>query len=84
VGVGDLTRGGSESDAEEIRHGTSIAGCRCSTAALARATTTFAQKNIGDVHLTWENESHTKVKEADRVRWRSLFPPISVLAQAGG
>jgi sulfate transport system substrate-binding protein len=26
---------------------------------------TFAQKKIGDVHLTWENEAHLEVKEAD-------------------
>ena len=28
------------------------------------ATTTFAQKKIGDVHLTWENEAHLEVKES--------------------
>jgi len=26
---------------------------------------TFAQKLIGDVHLTWENEAHLEVKEAE-------------------
>ena len=26
------------------------------------ATTTFAQKKIGDVHLTWENEAHLEVR----------------------
>ena len=34
------------------------------------ATTTFAQKGVGDVHLTWENEAHREVQEA-RERWRS-------------
>lgn len=29
------------------------------------ATMTFAQKKIGDVHLTWENEAHLEVKEAE-------------------
>ena len=29
------------------------------------ATTTFAQKEIGDVHLTWENEAHFEVQEAE-------------------
>ena len=34
-------------------------------AAARGATMTFAQKGIGDVHLTWENEAHLEVKEAD-------------------
>lgn len=34
-------------------------------AAARGATMTFAQKKIGDVHLTWENEAHLEVKEAD-------------------
>ncbi len=34
-------------------------------AAARSATMTFAQKRIGDVHLTWENEAHLEVKEAD-------------------
>jgi sulfate transport system substrate-binding protein len=34
-------------------------------AAARGATMTFAQKHIGDVHLTWENEAHLEVKEAD-------------------
>ena len=28
------------------------------------STVTFAQKHIGDVHLTWENEAHLEVEEA--------------------
>ncbi len=34
-------------------------------AAARGATMTFAQKGIGDVHLTWENEAHLEVKEAE-------------------
>ena len=33
-------------------------------AAARGATMTFAQKKIGDVHLTWENEAHLEVTEA--------------------
>jgi sulfate transport system substrate-binding protein len=33
-------------------------------AAARGATMTFAQKRLGDVHLTWENEAHLEVKEA--------------------
>src|SRR5262249_2515301 len=28
------------------------------------STITFAQRNVGDVHLTWENEAHLEVQEA--------------------
>ena len=35
------------------------------------ATTTFAQKEIGDVHLTWENEAWLEVRESgDKLRNR--------------
>jgi sulfate transport system substrate-binding protein len=34
-------------------------------AAARGATMTFAQKGIGDVHLTWENEAHLEVQEAN-------------------
>jgi sulfate transport system substrate-binding protein len=72
-------RGGSESDAEkfvtELYHRVPVldSGARGATA-------TFAQKNIGDVHLTWENEAHYEVKEAGGAL-EIVYPPISVLAQ---
>jgi sulfate/thiosulfate-binding protein len=34
-------------------------------AAARGATVTFAQRRVGDVHLTWENEAHLEVKEAE-------------------
>jgi sulfate/thiosulfate-binding protein len=34
-------------------------------AAARGATITFAQRGLGDVHLTWENEAHLEVKEAN-------------------
>ncbi len=50
------------------------------------ATTTFAQKGIGDVHLTWENEAILEVKEAgDALEivypTRSIYaePPVAVV-----
>lgn len=56
-------------------------------AAARGATMTFAQKQIGDVHLTWENEAHLEVKEADGAL-EIVYPgagtpggPISVLAE---
>ncbi len=56
-------------------------------AAARGATMTFAQKGIGDVHLTWENEAHLEVKEAGGAL-EIVYPdanapggPISVLAE---
>jgi sulfate transport system substrate-binding protein len=44
------------------------------------ATTTFAQKGIGDVHLTWENEARLEVREA-KGALEVVYPPISILAE---
>jgi sulfate/thiosulfate transport system substrate-binding protein len=44
------------------------------------ATTTFAQKNIGDVHLAWENEAHLEVREA-KGELELVNPPVSIRAE---
>ena len=44
------------------------------------ATSTFAQKKIGDVHLTWENEAHLEVTEA-RGELELVYPPLSIRAE---
>lgn len=44
------------------------------------ATTTFAQKGIGDVHLTWENEAHLEVAEGQG-ELELVFPEASILAE---
>ncbi len=44
------------------------------------ATTTFAQKEIGDVHLTWENEAHLELAEFPG-QIEIVYPPISFLAE---
>jgi sulfate/thiosulfate transport system substrate-binding protein len=44
------------------------------------ATSTFAQKGIGDVHLTWENESRLEVEEAQG-ELEVVYPPISIRAE---
>jgi len=44
------------------------------------ATTTFAQKKIGDVHLTWENEAHLEVRES-KGELEIVYPPISIRAE---
>ncbi len=44
------------------------------------STTTFAQKKIGDVHLTWENEAYPEVAESAG-ELEIVYPPISILAE---
>jgi sulfate transport system substrate-binding protein len=44
------------------------------------ATTTFVQKQIGDVHLAWENEARLEVREAEG-DLEIVYPPISILAE---
>lgn len=74
-----LERGGSEDEARKLvtelykRTPVLDSGARAATA-------TFAQKGIGDVHLTWENEAHFEVAEA-KGDLEIVYPPISVLAE---
>jgi sulfate transport system substrate-binding protein len=72
-------RGGSEVEAEEYV-GRVFAQVPVLDPAARGATMTFAQKGIGDVHLTWENEAHLEVKEANG-ELEIVYPPISVLAE---
>ncbi|HVU89530.1 MAG TPA: sulfate ABC transporter substrate-binding protein [Pirellulales bacterium] len=44
------------------------------------ATTTFAQKEIGDVHLTWENEAWLEVRESGN-KLEIIYPPLSIRAE---
>jgi sulfate transport system substrate-binding protein len=44
------------------------------------ATTTFAQKKIGDVHLTWENEAFLEVHEA-KGELEVVYPSASIRAE---
>lgn len=73
------TRGGSDQEAEEfvtkLYRQTPVldSGARA-------ATTTFAQKGIGDVHLTWENEARLEVEEAGGAL-EVIYPPLSIRAE---
>jgi sulfate/thiosulfate transport system substrate-binding protein len=44
------------------------------------ASTTFAQREIGDVHLAWENEARLEVEEA-KGELALVYPPISIRAE---
>lgn len=45
------------------------------------ATTTFLQRGIGDVLLTWENEAYLAIKEAAPDSVEIVVPPQSILAE---
>jgi sulfate transport system substrate-binding protein len=74
-----INKGGSEAEAEEFvrkiyeRVPVLDSGARGST-------TTFVQKNIGDVHLTWENEAYLEVEEA-KGKLEIVVPPSSIRAE---
>lgn len=75
----NLQRGGSEEDARDFvtklyQHTPVLDnGARGST-------TTFAQKKIGDVHLTWENEAHLEVAETPG-ELEIVYPSASIRAE---
>jgi len=43
--------------------------------------TTFAQRGIGDVAISWENEAHLALREHGRERFEIVVPSISILAE---
>ena len=45
------------------------------------ATTTFAQREIGDVLLAWENEAYLALKELGEDKFDIVVPSVSVLAE---
>ena len=74
-----MDRGGTEAEALEFVTELYRRVPILDTAARA-ATMTFANKQIGDVHLTWENEAHLEVQEANG-ELEIVYPPASVLAE---
>ncbi|WP_300454709.1 sulfate ABC transporter substrate-binding protein [Accumulibacter sp.] len=45
------------------------------------STTTFVERGIGDVLITWENEAHLAVKELGRDKFEIVTPSLSMLAE---
>jgi len=45
------------------------------------ATTTFAERRIGDVLLTWENEAFLAMKELGQDKFELVVPSVSILAE---
>jgi sulfate/thiosulfate-binding protein len=75
------TRGGTEAEAEAyVTRAYDKKKVPVLDTAARGATMTFAQKKIGDVHLTWENEARLEVAEA-KGELEIVYPPVSVLAE---
>jgi sulfate transport system substrate-binding protein len=45
------------------------------------STTTFVQRGIGDVQLTWENEAYLALKEYGADKFQIVYPSNSILAE---
>ncbi len=45
------------------------------------STTTFGQRNIGDVLVSWENEAYLLVNELGRNNFQIVTPSVSILAE---
>jgi sulfate/thiosulfate transport system substrate-binding protein len=45
------------------------------------STTTFVQRGIGDVAISWENEAFLAVKEFGADQFEIVVPPLSILAE---
>ncbi len=45
------------------------------------ATTTFVQRGIGDVLLSWENEAHLAIQESGPGKFEIVYPSVSILAE---
>jgi sulfate/thiosulfate transport system substrate-binding protein len=45
------------------------------------STTTFAQRRIGDVLISWENEAFLAVKELGKDKFEIVIPSVSILAE---
>lgn len=46
------------------------------------STTTFTQRKIGDVYISWENESFLVAKEFASEGYETIVPSVSILAEA--
>ena len=45
------------------------------------ATTTFTQRGIGDVFISWENEAHLALKELGASKFEIVYPSLSIRAE---
>jgi sulfate transport system substrate-binding protein len=71
--------GGSEQEAEDYVRAL-YANVKVLDTGARSSTVTFAQRQIGDVHLTWENEAHLEVLEA-KGELEVVYPSTSIKAE---
>ncbi|HLY05622.1 MAG TPA: sulfate ABC transporter substrate-binding protein [Rhizomicrobium sp.] len=45
------------------------------------STTTFVQRGLGDVLVSWENEAHLAIQEAGPGKFEIVYPSVSMLAE---
>ncbi len=45
------------------------------------STTTFTQRGIGDVFISWENEARLAIKELGADKFEIVYPSVSILAE---
>ncbi len=45
------------------------------------STTTFVERGVGDVFISWENEAHLAIKELGPDKFELVIPSISILAE---
>jgi len=74
-----LTRGGTEADAIQYLK-TLFAHVPALDEGARGAATTFAAREIGDVHLTWENEAIREVADS-KGKLQIIYPSVSILAE---
>ena len=72
-------KGGSEDEAREFLQKL-YANVPVLDSGARGSTTTFAQKKIGDVHLTWESEAHLEVNES-KGALEMVYPHWSIRAE---
>ena len=74
-----MERGGTEAEAQEFVRALYMNVLVLDNGARG-ATVTFAQRKIGDVHITWENEAHLEIEEAAG-ELELIYPPASIKAE---
>ncbi len=72
--------GGSEATAKELV-GKILKNVKVLDSGARGSTTTFVERGIGDVLLSWENEAHLAVKELGPDKFEIVTPSLSILAE---
>lgn len=72
--------GGSEAKAKEFV-GKMYRNVKVMDSAARASMTTFAERNIGDVLLTWENEALVTQKTLGNKKFELVYPSISILTE---